>query len=129
MSTRIKHFLGLLGTIAIPLLTVWGDAGTELPVKIAVSIALVIPLIWSDPLQQRKVTTAILAGIPVATIIVSAIASRMSGEAVGGAAVAVVLAVLTQLRKVLATTSTVATAQEIIDNSQPKGPPCSRNSL
>lgn len=28
MSTRIKHFLGLLGTIAIPLLTVWGDAGT-----------------------------------------------------------------------------------------------------
>lgn len=122
MSTRIKHFLGLLGTIAIPLLTVWGDAGTELPVKIAVSIALVIPLIWSDPLAQSKVRTAILAGIPVATIVISAIASRMSGEAVGGAAVAVVLAVLTQLRKVLATTSTAATAQEIIDNSQPKGP-------
>lgn len=30
---RISHILGLLGTIAIPLLTVWGDAGTELPVK------------------------------------------------------------------------------------------------
>src|SRR5512138_3661147 len=88
---RIKHILGLLGAIAIPLLTVWGDAGTDLAVKIAVSIALVIPLVFSNPLEQAKVTTAILAGIPVATIIVSAIASRMSGEAVGGAAVAVVL--------------------------------------
>lgn len=25
---KITHILGLLGTIAIPLLTVWGDAGT-----------------------------------------------------------------------------------------------------
>lgn len=100
-KTNLKHALGLLGTIAIPLLTVWADAGTDLAVKIAVTLSLAIPLVWSNPSEQTKVRTAILSGIPVATIAVSFLVARMSQGAAGGAALTVVLAALTQLQKVL----------------------------
>jgi len=101
-TKRIAHTLSLLGTIAVPLLTVWGDAATDLAVKIAVTASLLIPLVWSNPAEQAKVRTAILVGIPVATIVVSFIVASMSGTAVVGAVGTVVLATLTQLRRILA---------------------------
>jgi len=101
-TKRIAHTLSLLGTIAVPLLTVWGDAATDLAVKIAVTASLLIPLVWANPAEQAKVRTAILAGIPVATIVVSFIVASMSGTAVVGAVGCVVLATLTQLRRILA---------------------------
>jgi hypothetical protein len=102
MTQKLKHILGLVGAIALPLLTVWGDAGTDKAVKIAVTISLVIPLIWSDPFKQAKVRTAILAAVPVATVMVSMLAARMSSAAAGGAMLTVVLAALTQLPRILA---------------------------
>lgn len=100
-TQRLRHIIGLLGTIAVPLLTVWGDTATSLGVKLAVTIALLIPLVWSNPAEQARITTAILAGIPVATIAVSFLVARMSGMAVAGSVGTVLLATLTQLSRVL----------------------------
>lgn len=45
-TTRIRHILGLLGTIAIPILTVWGDAGNSLA---SLSNYADIPAAWGGP--------------------------------------------------------------------------------
>lgn len=99
-NQRIKHILGLLATLAMTVLPLWGDPAQTLAARIAGTLATGLLLfVRTDDLATSR--NAILGGLAMAGVLVAGIAGRFSAGSAGIEVVGIVAAVLTQLRAIL----------------------------
>jgi hypothetical protein len=99
--TRFKHFVGLLGSLALAVLPVWADPQQTLVARFAVTISTGLFLAISTA-QLKTQRNAILGGLAIAAVAVAAIAGRFSPGSAGLAVVGTLAAILTQVRAILA---------------------------
>jgi len=104
---RIRHLFQLLTVIAVPVLTIWGDAQTDLASKIALSFAAVLALAF-EPSKRGEIAHVVLGVSAVLVPVLTFVLAQSSMGAKAGAVVAVAIAVLTKLQKALGSAQTGA---------------------
>jgi len=111
---RIRHLTQLAGVVAIPLLTVWGDQGTDVATKIVLSVTACLAL-WFDPAKRAEMRNVVLGVVVLTAPIVAFAVGHSSLGAKSGAVATVALAVLTKLPKALGPTVSVAPSERAKD--------------